>query len=142
MEKIRQLKIGESYTLAGFTLGGKPYFQRFRLVKLTYRPSEYADSYMLTTAIGMTNARRLIKLEPEKQFVIWQGYHTPDISLVYDRKIKDFDGGAVAVGIAWKVFDPRYMIRAKASVKREPVCENIKEVKHDHGALFNSNVIS
>lgn len=135
MDNIRSLKKGQQYTLCGFTLGGRPYFTRFRLVKMRCDSADYADTYTLTVKAGICRFT-LIRLEPEKQFIIWEGYHTPNINLVVNKKTRDYDSGPIETCATWPLWDPRYLERARNSVLDKPLVVHINKPVHDHGVLF------
>lgn len=107
MKNLKSLIVGNHYTIAGFTLTGKPYAKSFRLVSVTdMSAGNHLDSFVLKVKLGLCR-HSLIRLTDADRFVIWEG----KIRLI----MKEVPG--------WYVMDPRYLQVCKSGIKK-PVIEN------------------
>ena len=75
---------------------------------------------------GMPEVKHsFIKIEKDMQYVLWEGRHVVNTSMLVSRKSFNGDFGLVMSEQRWPAFDPRYLYRAKRSVKKQPIAENI-----------------
>lgn len=75
---------------------------------------------------GPPGLNKFIVLKPKAQYVIWKGHHQVNTSVIVSREEQEIKGHKVMVEKKWPAFDGRYLLRAKRSVKIEPVAEFIK----------------
>ncbi len=127
-DNVRQLKVGEKYTYAGFTYAGLPYQFSCRLRSFQLDNGD-SDKYLLIGKKLKSGATMRVSLSRDKQFIIWEGDHNPDMQLQAVTYIEDAKAGHVAKLKCWGKFDSRYLRRAKLSVAQPPLIENVKPIK-------------
>lgn len=78
---------------------------------------------------GPPSLFKFIILKHKAQYVIWKGHHAVNTGRVVSRSLIDVDGVQVMEEKCWSPYDGRYLLRAKRSVKIDPVIENIDPLK-------------
>lgn len=107
MQNLKGMIVGHRYTIAGFSLTGRPYSRSFRIVSIKdIGPGNYQDAFILTVKFGVCR-HSLIRLTDADRFLIWDGV----VNVTMKEKAE------------WQLMDPKYLQLAKQGVKK-PMFEN------------------
>lgn len=143
LDKINDIQIGNTYTIAMFNGFGSPYHLHVIIKKIIVEPfKEYAITYLISYTKVDTGFNAKIRINPNTQFIIWEGIVTPNTDVAACIYMKDSSQGHVKVLKKWRDYDPRYLIRAKLSVKEHPLIENIHKVNQKEQLRDFCTVIS
>lgn len=129
--KMRSLRVGQKYTIVGFTYTGLPYDAQMILRDIKCKDYEHgADSYELLYKKIDTKALICMKIAVNKQFIIWDGIVYPNAqpsAISYP----DPENPHAVIHKRWRPNDPRYMHRALNSVVQKPLVENVRPLPID-----------
>lgn len=109
--QISKMKVGQKYTIVTFLFSGVPTCDKFFLRSMVEVPIE--DEPTFNMQIKPLNApMRTITITNNRQFVLWEGWVDPVITLSVKREQR----GDRTMLLRWRRHDARYIKRAIESV--------------------------
>lgn len=141
------LRRGQKYTLVRFDEQGMPESRKFTMLHITHKLIKDSPRTLIVTSLPAHEAgwNKFIHIIDGEQFIIWEGHHEVNTSRIVTRTVLNNVNLRIDVRTfvetRWPHRDPRYLHRAKRSIKKYPIAENIGKIQEPE-RLLTYQVIS
>lgn len=119
---------GKKYTIAKFNLKGFLTAETFVLDSVSVRVVISKERITFVKK-GQYNWKsdQYIHINEGEQYMIWQGEHTINTSVVAKIETFNVENGVCAEQFRWPYFSPRYLHRARSKCKVPPIAFHINQ---------------
>ena len=125
MEQLKNLKVGQKYTLVKMGDMGFCYKVQFELIEVRVEPyAQYPESILLVLKERRKRNRGGIRFLPRDSFLIFEGFVDANTEM-FVSTLPSENGITCRVSLA--NCDVEYLYRAKRSVSQAPVIEHITD---------------
>lgn len=119
-ESLRNLKLGEKYTLVSMGEFGFPYKVQGVIVAVEFRPyAQYDDAVRITIKPKHKRKMYMYTFYGSKPLIVWNGHVEANTEMITSSS----EENGVTVMRSRLSLDPQYLIDAKNSVKDAPIFE-------------------